>query len=44
MVDFWADWCGPCDGLALLLADLTAASGGRVTLAEVNVDENLELA
>ena len=46
LVDFWAEWCGPCLVIAPVLERVVAGFGGRVALARVEVDEgeNMKLA
>ncbi len=40
LVDFWAEWCGPCKAIAPTLDELATTYNGRLQIAKVNVDEN----
>ena len=40
LLDYWADWCGPCKMIAPILEDVAAEMQGRVKLAKLNIDDN----
>ncbi|HAV73777.1 MAG: thioredoxin TrxA [Limnobacter sp.] len=42
LVDYWAEWCGPCKMIAPILDDLSSEYNGKLQIAKMNVDENSE--
>jgi thioredoxin 1 len=42
LVDFWAEWCGPCKQIGPALEELSTEFAGQLTIAKVNIDDNPE--